>query len=104
MALSRSGVRLPYSPPLRSQVRNRLARFAEHRTSRNTGPAARDLPAARGALAATKALVARARLHAPASLVHQAAEAFSAAALGAEGQEGTMAFLQKRNASWVPSA
>ena len=62
------------------------------------------LRCAPGALAATKALVARARLHAPASLVHQAAEAFSAAALGAEGQEGTMAFLQKRNASWVPSA
>lgn len=56
------------------------------------------------ALAATKRLVAQARLHSPASLVQQAAEAFSAAALGAEGQEGTMAFLAKRNASWVPKA
>lgn len=55
-----------------------------------------------GAVAATKALIAKARLHAPASLVHEAAEAFSAAALGPEGTEGTMAFLEKRKASWVP--
>ena len=46
--------------------------------------------------------MARARLHAPASLLHEAAEAFSAAALGPEGVEGTMAFLQKRKANWVP--
>ena len=55
-----------------------------------------------GAVAATKALMARARFHAPASLVHQAAEVFSQAALGPEGLEGTTAFLEKRKASWVP--
>ena len=54
------------------------------------------------ALAATKALMAKARLQAPASLVHEAAQAFSAAALGPEGIEGTTAFLHKRKASWVP--
>lgn len=60
------------------------------------------LQCAPGAVAATKALIAKARLHAPASLVHEAAVAFSKAALGAEGIEGTTAFLQKRKANWVP--
>ncbi len=60
------------------------------------------LQCAPGAVAATKALLARARLHAPASLVQEAAEVFSRAALGPEGVEGTTAFLQKRKASWVP--
>lgn len=60
------------------------------------------LRCAPGALAATKALIAKARLHKPASLVHEAAEVFSRAALGPEGQEGTMAFLQKRKAAWMP--
>ena len=55
-----------------------------------------------GALAATKALIAKARLHAPASLVHEAAETFSRAALSAEGTEGQTAFLQKRKANWMP--
>lgn len=55
-----------------------------------------------GAVAATKALMARARFHDPASLVQQAAEVFSQAALGPEGVEGTSAFLAKRKASWVP--
>lgn len=55
-----------------------------------------------GALAATKALIRKARLHSPASLVHEAAELYSLAALGPEGVEGTTAFLQKRKASWVP--
>ena len=55
-----------------------------------------------GAVAATKALMARALLAAPATLVQEAAETFSRAALGAEGIEGTTAFLQKRKASWVP--
>ena len=64
--------------------------------------AAQILQCAPGAIAATKALMAKARLHSPASLVHEAAEIFSAAALGPEGVEGTMAFLQKRRASWVP--
>ncbi|ODV10159.1 MAG: enoyl-CoA hydratase [Rubrivivax sp. SCN 70-15] len=60
------------------------------------------LQCAPGAVAATKALMAKARFHAPASLVHEAAEVFSKAALGAEGLEGTTAFLAKRKASWVP--
>lgn len=60
------------------------------------------LQCAPGAVAATKALIAKARLHSPASLVHEAAVVFSQAALGAEGIEGTTAFLQKRKASWVP--
>ncbi|MDE2613388.1 MAG: enoyl-CoA hydratase/isomerase family protein [Burkholderiales bacterium] len=60
------------------------------------------LQCAPGAIAATKALVARARLHAPATLVQQAAEVFSAAALSAEGIEGQSAFLQKRKAKWMP--
>lgn len=60
------------------------------------------LQCAPGAVAATKALMAKARFHAPASLVHEAADVFSRAALGAEGLEGTTAFLQKRKASWVP--
>ena len=60
------------------------------------------LQCAPGAVAATKALIAKARFHAPASLVREAAEVFSRAALGAEGTEGTTAFLQKRKASWVP--
>ncbi len=60
------------------------------------------LQCAPGALAATKALIRRARLHDPASLVQEAAQAFSRAALGPEGIEGTTAFLGKRKASWVP--
>jgi len=60
------------------------------------------LRCAPGAVAATKALMAKARLHSAASLVHEAAEVFSNAALGPEGLEGTTAFLQKRQANWVP--
>ena len=60
------------------------------------------LQCAPGAVAATKALLAKARFHSPASLVQEAAEVFSRAALGPEGIEGTTAFLQKRKASWVP--
>ena len=60
------------------------------------------LQCAPGAVAATKALIAKARYHTAASLVHEAAEVFSKAALGPEGLEGTTAFLQKRKASWVP--
>lgn len=62
------------------------------------------LRCAPGALAATKALIGKARLHSPSSLVHEAAEVFARAAVGAEGQEGTMAFLQKRKASWMPES
>lgn len=60
------------------------------------------LQCAPGAVAATKALIAKARFHSPASLVQEAAEKFSRAALGPEGIEGTTAFLQKRKAKWVP--
>jgi isohexenylglutaconyl-CoA hydratase len=55
------------------------------------------------AVAATKALMAQARLHSAASLVQHAAQVFSNAALGAEGLEGTTAFLQKRKPSWAPT-
>ena len=54
------------------------------------------------AVAATKALIAKSRLHSPASLVQEAAEVFSRAALSAEGTEGQTAFLQKRKANWMP--
>ena len=60
------------------------------------------LACAPGAVAATKRLMAKARFNQAASLVQEAAEVFSAAALGPEGLEGTTAFLQKRKASWVP--
>lgn len=60
------------------------------------------LTCAPGALAATKALIARARWEKPETLVHDAAAAFSRAALGPEGIEGTTAFLQKRKARWAP--
>lgn len=59
------------------------------------------LRCAPGAIAATKALLAKARLRAPASLVHEASLAFSAAVLGDEGAEGTAAFLAKRPAAWA---
>lgn len=61
------------------------------------------LACAPGALAATKALLAKARFTRPAALVQEAAQAFSTAVLGSEGIEGTMAFVQKRKASWVPA-
>jgi isohexenylglutaconyl-CoA hydratase len=54
------------------------------------------LHCAPGALAATKALIAKARLHSPASLVHEAAETFARAALGPEGQEGTLDWANAR--------
>ncbi len=60
------------------------------------------LQCAPGAVAATKALIAKARFQSPASLVTEAAQVFSAAALGPEGVEGTTAFLQKRKAKWCP--
>lgn len=61
------------------------------------------LQCAPAAVAATKALIAKARFQSPASLVQEAAQVFSAAALGAEGIEGTTAFLQKRKPRWAPS-
>jgi isohexenylglutaconyl-CoA hydratase len=62
------------------------------------------LACAPGAIATTKALMAKARLQSPASLVAEAAALFSRAALGPEGQEGTMAFLGKRKPSWASNA
>lgn len=59
------------------------------------------LACAPGAIAATKALVARARLTEPLHLLGDAAILFSNAVHGAEGQEGTMAFLQKRKPTWA---
>ncbi|WP_088284003.1 enoyl-CoA hydratase/isomerase family protein [Ideonella sp. A 288] len=56
-----------------------------------------------GAVAATKALMAKARFHPPEALVAEAAAVFSRAVLGAEGIEGTTAFLQKRKPSWAPT-
>jgi isohexenylglutaconyl-CoA hydratase len=60
------------------------------------------LACAPGALAATKKLLAQARFTPPAALVPEAARLFSAAVVGEEGVEGTLAFVQKRKARWVP--
>jgi isohexenylglutaconyl-CoA hydratase len=60
------------------------------------------LRCAPGALSATKALLAKARFAAPESLVQEAADVFARAALGPEGLEGTVAFLQKRKPVWAP--
>jgi isohexenylglutaconyl-CoA hydratase len=57
-----------------------------------------------GAIAATKRLLARARPAAAHAGVAEAAVVFSHAALGAEGQEGTLAFLQKRPPAWAAPA
>jgi isohexenylglutaconyl-CoA hydratase len=54
-----------------------------------------------GALAATKGLLRRAMFERPEALVADAAILFAKAARGAEGQEGMMAFLQKRKPSWA---
>ena len=59
------------------------------------------LACAPGALAATKALMAKARLTAAAELLQPAALVFSRAAQGAEGIEGTTAFIQKRKPNWA---
>ena len=61
------------------------------------------LQCAPGAVAATKALIAKARFQPAAALIQEAAQAFSRAALGPEGIEGTTAFLHKRKAAWVPA-
>jgi isohexenylglutaconyl-CoA hydratase len=60
------------------------------------------LACAPGALAATKTLVRKARWSKPSVLVQEAAQAFSHAAIGAEGIEGMGAFLQKRKPRWSP--
>lgn len=60
------------------------------------------LNCAPGAVAATKRLIGKARLAPPESLIDDAAAAFSLAAQGAEGREGTTAFMQKRRPAWAP--
>lgn len=59
------------------------------------------LACAPGAVAATKALLAKARQTPAVDLVQEAALVFSRAAQGAEGLEGTTAFLQKRKPKWA---
>ena len=59
------------------------------------------LACAPGALAATKALISKARLTAAADLLQASAIIFSRAAKGAEGIEGTTAFIQKRKPNWA---
>jgi isohexenylglutaconyl-CoA hydratase len=61
------------------------------------------LQCAPDALAQTKHLVALARFKPAADLVEEAAAVFSRAVQGAEGIEGTTAFVQKRKPSWAPS-
>jgi isohexenylglutaconyl-CoA hydratase len=51
--------------------------------------------------AATKALLLAAESQALGSLLDSAAEQFAAAVTGAEGVEGTLAFMQKRKPSWA---
>jgi isohexenylglutaconyl-CoA hydratase len=60
------------------------------------------LRCAPGAIAATKSLLAKARWNSASSLVGEAAAVFSRAVQGAEGKEGTTAFLQKRLPAWAP--
>jgi isohexenylglutaconyl-CoA hydratase len=60
------------------------------------------LSCAPGAIAATKALVGKARFTPPAELIAEAAAVFSRAAQGAEGREGTTAFIERRKPNWVP--
>jgi isohexenylglutaconyl-CoA hydratase len=60
------------------------------------------LRCAPGAIASTKALLAQARFTPAAAMVNIAAAAFSRAAQGPEGSEGTIAFLEKRKPKWAP--
>lgn len=53
------------------------------------------------AIAATKNLLSHARLTPPEQLIDDAAAMFARAVLSDEGQEGTMAFMQKRKPYWV---
>jgi isohexenylglutaconyl-CoA hydratase len=58
------------------------------------------------AIAATKRILfeSYARDREPAALIEEAARFFAAAARGPEGQEGTMAFIEKRLPAWAKSA
>lgn len=62
----------------------------------------RILRCAPGAVAETKALLAAARFSDSGGMVERAALSFSAAIRGAEGMEGTRAFLDKRRPNWAP--
>ncbi len=55
------------------------------------------------AIAATKSLLQNARHAATNTLIEPSAQIFSQSALGEEGIEGTLAFLQKRKPSWAIS-
>jgi len=60
------------------------------------------LKCAPGAVAATKRLMLRAAGSSPlGELLDDAAEAFTAAVRGAEGREGTQAFVEKRKPAWA---
>jgi isohexenylglutaconyl-CoA hydratase len=54
-----------------------------------------------GATAETKALLHRAGHEPMHTLLDEAAEAFATAVRGKEGQEGTLAFMQKRKPAWA---
>lgn len=60
------------------------------------------LRCAPGAISATKVLLSRARFTPPVELVRDAAAAFSRSTRGAEGIEGTAAFIAKRKPKWAP--
>jgi isohexenylglutaconyl-CoA hydratase len=55
-----------------------------------------------GANAATKKLLLESAVQPSSELLDQAAQWFSEAVVGAEGVEGTMAFVQKRKPGWAP--
>lgn len=61
------------------------------------------LACAPGALAATKALMRRAHHEEAGALVPYAATVFANAVQSPEGQEGTLAFIQKRKPQWAES-
>ncbi|VVQ05156.1 putative enoyl-CoA hydratase echA8 [Pseudomonas fluorescens] len=55
-----------------------------------------------GANAATKKLLLASAMQPSGELLDEAAQWFSEAVIGAEGVEGTMAFVQKRKPGWAP--
>jgi isohexenylglutaconyl-CoA hydratase len=54
-----------------------------------------------GAIAATKRILLESHRGEPGALIDEAARLFAAAARGPEGQEGTMAFIEKRLPAWA---
>lgn len=83
-----------------------LVHFVEHDTQalaeRLDGVLAHVLCCAPGANAATKALLLASTEQLSGALLDQAAQWFAEAVTGAEGIEGTMAFVQKRKPGWAP--